>query len=293
MPVVNCHSHCVTTSKHLNQTRLPFFDSLFFDWTAGDWESRPFDAVLWHLTTLLLGLLKRKSGQRLNTILNHSLWWRNRAGWGQGARSITYSRDASQVAESRVLILDEYGIFSPFISEITKKTYEIDIFFIIFRDSSQNIIRISLAPWPWPRQVIDDSLLCNLSPRCFCDSEHAQLFVAKYKIPLTARNIGKTVFASSALAYKNFFHSWFPPLLGRYLFTDQDTPEGLIPKMIVPVMGKDPRWLLVEVCREFQRGKCSRTEDECRFAHPPAHVLIQNGKVTACFDSLKVSTFFS
>lgn len=57
--------------------------------------------------------------------------------------------------------------------------------------------------------------------------------------------------------------------------------------MIVPVMGKDPRWLLVEVCREFQRGKCSRTEDECRFAHPPAHVLIQNGKVTACFDSLK------
>lgn len=32
------------------------------------------------------------------------------------------------MAESRVLILDEYGIFSPFISEITKKTYEIDIF---------------------------------------------------------------------------------------------------------------------------------------------------------------------
>ncbi|XP_022791214.1 muscleblind-like protein 3 isoform X2 [Stylophora pistillata] len=78
-----------------------------------------------------------------------------------------------------------------------------------------------------------------------------------------------------------------PTHLPRYLFTDKDTSEGLIPKMIVPVMGKDPRWLLVEVCREFQRGKCSRTEDECRFAHPPAHVLIQNGKVTACFDSLK------
>ena len=58
--------------------------------------------------------------------------------------------------------------------------------------------------------------------------------------------------------------------------------------MIVPIMGKDPRWLLVEVCREFQRGTCSRTEEECRFAHPPTHVLIQNGKVTACFDSLKV-----
>ncbi|XP_020631509.1 muscleblind-like protein 3 isoform X2 [Orbicella faveolata] len=73
----------------------------------------------------------------------------------------------------------------------------------------------------------------------------------------------------------------------RYLFTEKETPDRLLSKMIVPVMGKDPRWLLVEVCREFQRGKCSRTEDECRFAHPPAHVLIQNGKVTACFDSLK------
>ncbi|XP_020903406.1 muscleblind-like protein 3 isoform X2 [Exaiptasia diaphana] len=57
--------------------------------------------------------------------------------------------------------------------------------------------------------------------------------------------------------------------------------------MIVPLMGKDPRWLQVEVCREFQRGKCSRTEDECRFAHPPAHVAVHNGRVTACFDSLK------
>lgn len=130
MGILPCRLWTVTVIvlPPLNQTRLPFFDSLFFDWTAGDWESRPFDAVLWHLTTLLLGLLKRKSGQRLNTILNHSLWWRNRAGWGQGARSITYSRDASQVAESRVSILDEYGILSPFISEITKKTHEIEIF---------------------------------------------------------------------------------------------------------------------------------------------------------------------
>ncbi|CAH3171056.1 unnamed protein product, partial [Porites evermanni] len=79
----------------------------------------------------------------------------------------------------------------------------------------------------------------------------------------------------------------FPPFLVRYLFTEKETQDRVLSKMIVPVMGKDPRWLLVEVCREFQRGKCSRTEDECRFAHPPAHVAIQNGKVTACFDSLK------
>ena len=89
------------------------------------------------------------------------------------------------------------------------------------------------------------------------------------------------------------FHSWFPPFLARYLFTEKETQDRFLSKMIVPVMGKDPRWLLVEVCREFQRGKCSRTEDECRFAHPPTHVAIQNGKVTACFDSLKVSAFLS
>ncbi|XP_063682827.1 muscleblind-like protein 2a isoform X5 [Bolinopsis microptera] len=50
---------------------------------------------------------------------------------------------------------------------------------------------------------------------------------------------------------------------------------------------RDRRWLMIEVCREFQRGKCSREADECRYAHPPAHVSIENGHVTACFDSLK------
>jgi muscleblind protein len=52
---------------------------------------------------------------------------------------------------------------------------------------------------------------------------------------------------------------------------------------------KDPRWLQVEVCREFQRGKCTRAESECRFAHPDENVQVENGgRVTACFDSMKV-----
>ena len=48
---------------------------------------------------------------------------------------------------------------------------------------------------------------------------------------------------------------------------------------------------LRQVCREFQRGKCIREADECRYAHPPSHVAIENGHVTACFDSLKVRNF--
>ena len=51
---------------------------------------------------------------------------------------------------------------------------------------------------------------------------------------------------------------------------------------------KDSRWLTLEVCREYQRGKCTRSEQECKFAHPPTHVEVNSGKVIACFDSLKV-----
>ncbi|RUS83389.1 hypothetical protein EGW08_008855 [Elysia chlorotica] len=64
--------------------------------------------------------------------------------------------------------------------------------------------------------------------------------------------------------------------------------------MIVPATAaatgpgsKDSRWLTLEVCREFQRSKCSRSDNECKFAHPPTHVEVQNGRVVACFDSIK------
>lgn len=56
--------------------------------------------------------------------------------------------------------------------------------------------------------------------------------------------------------------------------------------------GKDSRWLQLEVCREFQRNKCSRPDTECKFAHPPANVEVQNGRVTACYDSIKVRAFY-
>lgn len=52
--------------------------------------------------------------------------------------------------------------------------------------------------------------------------------------------------------------------------------------------GKDSRWLQLEVCREYQRNKCSRPDTDCKFAHPAANVEVQNGRVTACYDSIKV-----
>ncbi|XP_032962354.1 muscleblind-like protein 3 isoform X7 [Rhinolophus ferrumequinum] len=50
---------------------------------------------------------------------------------------------------------------------------------------------------------------------------------------------------------------------------------------------RDTKWLTLEVCREFQRGTCSRADVDCKFAHPPRVCHVENGRVVACFDSLK------
>lgn len=50
---------------------------------------------------------------------------------------------------------------------------------------------------------------------------------------------------------------------------------------------RDPTWLQVEVCREYLRGECTRSQVECKFAHPKPTCVVENGRVTTCFDSLK------
>ena len=57
--------------------------------------------------------------------------------------------------------------------------------------------------------------------------------------------------------------------------------------MVNTLATKDSRWLQLEVCREYQRSKCTRPDTECKFAHPPASVEIQSGRVVACYDSIK------
>ena len=52
---------------------------------------------------------------------------------------------------------------------------------------------------------------------------------------------------------------------------------------------RDSSWLELDVCREFLRDSCSRTAEECKYAHPTGSVVIKDGnKVTCCFDYLKV-----
>lgn len=48
---------------------------------------------------------------------------------------------------------------------------------------------------------------------------------------------------------------------------------------------KDSQWLQLDVCREYQVGKCNKSD--CKFAHPLAHVEVADGKVMTCYDSFK------
>jgi len=43
-----------------------------------------------------------------------------------------------------------------------------------------------------------------------------------------------------------------------------------------------------QVCREYQRGVCTRTQSECRYAHPPNGMAVDaDNYVTVCMDFIK------
>lgn len=59
----------------------------------------------------------------------------------------------------------------------------------------------------------------------------------------------------------------------------------------VPRNGREARdssWLELEACREHMRQACPRPADECRYAHPDPGIYVKEGKVTCCYDYLKV-----
>ncbi|ESO08206.1 hypothetical protein HELRODRAFT_128230, partial [Helobdella robusta] len=44
----------------------------------------------------------------------------------------------------------------------------------------------------------------------------------------------------------------------------------------------------LDVCREYMRGRCTRSDQGCKYAHPPPYVEVIDGKVIVCFDFTKV-----
>nr|XP_010930614.1 zinc finger CCCH domain-containing protein 28 isoform X1 [Elaeis guineensis]XP_010930615.1 zinc finger CCCH domain-containing protein 28 isoform X1 [Elaeis guineensis]XP_019708191.1 zinc finger CCCH domain-containing protein 28 isoform X1 [Elaeis guineensis] len=49
--------------------------------------------------------------------------------------------------------------------------------------------------------------------------------------------------------------------------------------------------LTVEVCKDFIRHICRRSQIDCKFAHPHSTVSVERDKVTACADSLRNHCF--
>jgi hypothetical protein len=80
------------------------------------------------------------------------------------------------------------------------------------------------------------------------------------------------------------YHVHPPPALQA---TCKPMAPPALPLYAAFAAAKDSKWLTLEVCREFARNKCPRSENECRYAHPPPNVEIQNGRVVCCFDSIK------
>jgi len=67
---------------------------------------------------------------------------------------------------------------------------------------------------------------------------------------------------------------------------EPSTTPASVSSSLRPV--RDSSWLEVELCRDYQKDACPRGHT-CRFAHPQSRtIMIKNGKVTCCYDFLKV-----
>lgn len=66
-----------------------------------------------------------------------------------------------------------------------------------------------------------------------------------------------------------------------------DSWTGSYVDSIAPTSQYSPVYF--QVCREFQRGTCTRQPSECRFAHPTDNVTVDStdNHVTVCMDYVK------
>ena len=66
-------------------------------------------------------------------------------------------------------------------------------------------------------------------------------------------------------------------------------PSHVSPSETVATSASQYNPIYFQVCREFQRGTCSRQPSECRYAHPPDTVTVDgtDNHITVCMDFLK------
>jgi muscleblind protein len=108
---------------------------------------------------------------------------------------------------------------------------------------------------------------------------------------LTSFPMNPSLAANPAMAFSPYI-----PHPGMGLF-----PAELLPNTPVLISGNPPLPLpgvtgpkpmrsdKLEVCREFQRGNCTRGENDCRYAHPTdvSMIEVSDNTVTVCMDYIK------
>ncbi|XP_050998493.1 muscleblind-like protein 3 isoform X6 [Acomys russatus] len=97
--------------------------------------------------------------------------------------------------------------------------------------------------------------------------------------------------ANHAMAFNPYVHHPGMGLVPAELLPNAPVLiSGNPPLALPPMPGPKPvRTDRLEVCREFQRGNCTRGESECRYAHPTDASMIEvsDNTVTICMDYIK------
>ncbi|TKS80927.1 Muscleblind-like protein 1 [Collichthys lucidus] len=110
--------------------------------------------------------------------------------------------------------------------------------------------------------------------------------------PSLATNVNAA--AAAAAAFNPYLGPVSPGLMptdilpsGPVLVTSN--PNVPVPAAAAAAAQKLMRTDRLEVCREYQRGNCTRGENDCRFAHPADSTMIDtnDNTVTVCMDYIK------
>ncbi|KAM8850272.1 muscleblind-like protein 1 isoform 18-T32 [Spinachia spinachia] len=110
--------------------------------------------------------------------------------------------------------------------------------------------------------------------------------------PGMATNAGA---AAAAAAFNPYLSPMSPGLMPQEIMPSTpvlmtSNPNiGQVPNAAAAAAQKLLRTDRLEVCREYQRGNCSRGETDCRFAHPSDSTMIDtnDNTVTVCMDYIK------
>nr|XP_046196404.1 muscleblind-like protein 1 isoform X5 [Oncorhynchus gorbuscha] len=113
--------------------------------------------------------------------------------------------------------------------------------------------------------------------------------------PMFSMAPGLATNASAAAAFNPYLGPVSPGLMQAEIMPSPQVlmaghpNHGQVPNAAAAAAQKLMRTDRLEVCREYQRGNCSRGENDCRFSHPSDSTMIDtnDNTVTVCMDYIK------